>query len=83
MVREAEKNAAADAEKRETVEAINQAESIVNDTQSKMTEYSEQLNAEEVFRALNNATLIRLFAGQNAQRENRGGQKDAREARRA
>lgn len=48
MVREAEKNAAADAEKKETVEAINQAESVVNDTQSKMTEYNEQLNAEEV-----------------------------------
>ena len=48
MVREAEKNAAADAEKKELVEAINQAESVVHDTQSKMTEYAEQLNADEV-----------------------------------
>lgn len=48
MIREAERHAAEDAEKKELIEAINQAESVVHDTQSKLTEYADQLNAEEV-----------------------------------
>lgn len=47
MVREAERHAAADAEKKETIEAVNQAESVLHDTESKLTEYSDQLDAEE------------------------------------
>ncbi|VDK31975.1 unnamed protein product [Anisakis simplex] len=47
MVREAEKNAAADAERKEKVEIVNQAESIIHDTDSKMTEFQDQLPAEE------------------------------------
>lgn len=48
MVREAERNAAADAERKEKVEVVNQAESIIHDTDSKMTEFQDQLPAEEV-----------------------------------
>lgn len=48
MVREAERHAAADAEKKESIEAINHAESVVHDTDAKITEYAEQLNADEV-----------------------------------
>ncbi|KAL3101235.1 hypothetical protein niasHT_027991 [Heterodera trifolii] len=48
MVREAERHAAADAEKKETIEAINHAESVLHDTESKITEYAEHLNADEV-----------------------------------
>uniref|UniRef100_A0A0N5AEQ2 Heat shock 70 kDa protein 9 n=1 Tax=Syphacia muris TaxID=451379 RepID=A0A0N5AEQ2_9BILA len=47
MVREAEKNAAADAERKEKVEVVNQAESIIHDTDSKMTEFQDQLPSEE------------------------------------
>ncbi|KAI6221929.1 hypothetical protein M3Y99_01525000 [Aphelenchoides fujianensis] len=47
MIREAEKHAAEDAEKKDLIEAINQAESVVHDTQSKMKEYADQLNADE------------------------------------
>lgn len=47
MVREAERNAAADAERKEKVEVINQAESVIHDTDSKMTEFQDQLPAEE------------------------------------
>ncbi|KAI6189702.1 Heat shock protein 70-F [Aphelenchoides bicaudatus] len=47
MIREAERHAAEDAEKKELIEAVNQAESVVHDTQSKLTEYADQLNADE------------------------------------
>ncbi|GMS79165.1 hypothetical protein PENTCL1PPCAC_1340 [Pristionchus entomophagus] len=47
MIREAEKNAAEDAEKRERVEVVNQAESVIHDTESKMTEYASQLPADQ------------------------------------
>merc|ERR1711971_978995 len=43
MVREAEANAEADKVNRERVEAINQAEGILHDTESKMEEFKEQL----------------------------------------
>jgi molecular chaperone DnaK len=52
MIREAERHAAEDAEKKELIEAVNQAESVVHDTQSKLTEYADQLNADET-KALN------------------------------
>jgi len=43
MVREAEKHATEDAKKKERVEIINQAESIIHDTETKMTEFADQL----------------------------------------
>jgi molecular chaperone DnaK len=47
MVRNAEKHAEEDRKKKEVVEAINSAESIVHDTETKMEEYKDQLPAEE------------------------------------
>lgn len=48
MVRNAEQYAQQDKIKKERVEAVNQAEGIVHDTESKMEEYKEQLPKEEV-----------------------------------
>merc|ERR1712180_282770 len=48
MVREAEANAEADKLNRERVEAINQAEAVLHDTESKMEEFKDQLPAEDV-----------------------------------
>lgn len=47
MIREAEKNAAEDAKKKEMVEVLNQAEGIIHDTESKMAEFADQLPKEE------------------------------------
>lgn len=48
MVRNAEQYAQADKVKKERVEAINQAEGIVHDTESKMEEFKDQLPKDEV-----------------------------------
>merc|ERR1712127_352670 len=48
MVREAEANAEADKVNRERVEAINQAEGVLHDTESKMDEFKDQLPSEDV-----------------------------------
>ena len=48
MVREAEANAEQDKINRERVEAINQAEGILHDTESKMDEFKDQLPSEDV-----------------------------------
>merc|ERR1711936_161860 len=48
MVKEAEANAEADKVNRERVEAINQAEGILHDTESKMEEFKDQLPSEDV-----------------------------------
>merc|ERR1712180_512319 len=48
MVREAEAHAEADKVNRERVEAINQAEAVLHDTESKMEEFKDQLPAEDV-----------------------------------
>merc|ERR1712111_171239 len=48
MVREAEANAEQDKVNRERVEAINQAEGILHDTESKMDEFKDQLPSEDV-----------------------------------
>lgn len=63
MVKEAERNAAADAAKKEKVEAVNQAESIVHDTESKLTEFKDQLPADEVLflKYPMNYSVFRLF----------------------
>jgi len=48
MVKRAEEFAQQDKIKRERVDAINQAEGIIHDTESKITEYKDQLPADEV-----------------------------------
>merc|ERR1711944_91628 len=48
MVREAEAHAEADKVNRERVEAINQAEGVLHDTESKMEEFKDQLPSEDV-----------------------------------
>jgi len=48
MVREAEAHAEADKINRERVEAINQAEGVLHDTESKMDEFKDQLPSEDV-----------------------------------
>merc|ERR1712111_274826 len=48
MVREAEANAEQDKINRERVEAINQAEGILHDTESKMDEFKDQLPSEDI-----------------------------------
>lgn len=48
MVRNAEQYAQADKVKKERVEAINQAEGIVHDTEAKMEEFKSQLPEDEV-----------------------------------
>lgn len=47
MVREAEANAAKDQEKREKIEAVNQAEGVLHDTETKLNEYKDQLDSEK------------------------------------
>merc|ERR1711990_282048 len=47
MVKNAEKHAEEDRKKKEIVEAVNQAEGIIHDTESKMEEYKDQLPSEE------------------------------------
>jgi molecular chaperone DnaK len=47
MVRDAERHAAEDAEKKELVEAVNHAESVLHDTESKLDEYASQLNTDD------------------------------------
>merc|ERR1711876_59933 len=48
MVREAEANAEADKLNRDRIEAANQAEGILHDTESKMDEFKDQLPSEDV-----------------------------------
>lgn len=48
MVRNAEQYAAQDKVKKDRVEAVNQAEGIIHDTESKMDEFKDQLPGEEV-----------------------------------
>lgn len=48
MVRDAEAHAESDKIKKEQIEAINQAEGIIHDTESKMEEYKDQLPADDM-----------------------------------
>lgn len=48
MVRKAEQYAEEDKKKRELIEAVNQGESIIHDTESKLDEFKDQLPSEEV-----------------------------------
>ena len=56
MIKNAEQYAEEDKKKKEVVEAINQGESIIHDTESKMEEFKDQLPAEEVITRRNNVT---------------------------
>ncbi|GAB6024506.1 Stress-70 protein, mitochondrial [Chamberlinius hualienensis] len=47
MIRNAEQHAEEDRKRKETVEAVNQAEGIIHDTETKMEEFKEQLPADE------------------------------------
>lgn len=47
MVQNAQKHAAEDARKKEMVEAVNQAESLIHDTEAKMEEFKEKLDKTE------------------------------------
>ncbi|XP_022779381.1 stress-70 protein, mitochondrial-like [Stylophora pistillata] len=47
MVREAEKHADADRQKKDLTEAVNQAEGIIHDTETKMEEFKDQLPSDE------------------------------------
>lgn len=47
MIKKAEEYATADKQKRELIEIVNQGESIVHDTETKMEEFKSQLPAEE------------------------------------
>merc|ERR1719168_490347 len=59
MVREAEAHAEADKVNRERVEAINQAEGILHDTESKMEEFKDQLPSEDVAKMKEKITEVR------------------------
>jgi len=59
MVREAEANAEADKINRERVEAINQAEGILHDTESKMDEFKDQLPSEDTAKMKEKITEVR------------------------
>ena len=59
MVREAEAHAEADKINRERVEAINQAEGILHDTESKMDEFKDQLPSEDVAKMKEKITEVR------------------------
>jgi molecular chaperone DnaK len=48
MVKDAEKYASEDQKRKDKIEAVNQAESAIYDTETKMEEYKDQLPAEEV-----------------------------------
>ncbi len=55
MVKDAEKFADEDKKRKESVEAVNQAESMIHDVETKMEEFKDQLPADEV---LNSPTCL-------------------------
>lgn len=59
MVRKAEQFAKEDQEKRDRVEAVNHAEGIVHDTESKMEEFKDQLPAEECTKLRDQISQVR------------------------
>merc|ERR1712168_1536640 len=59
MVREAEAHAEADKVNRKRVEAINQAEGILHDTESKMEEFKDQLPSEDAAKMKEQITEVR------------------------
>ena len=71
MVREAEKHAAKDAEMKEKIEAVNQAEGVLHDTETKMDEFKDQLPAEDVTKMKD---LIKEVREKLANKENMSGE---------
>ncbi|VDI55623.1 stress-70 protein, mitochondrial-like [Mytilus edulis] len=63
MVKNAEKYAAEDSRRKEIVEAVNSAESIVHDTESKMTEFKDQLPQEECDKLREEIAKVREVLG--------------------
>lgn len=68
MVKKAEEYSQQDKIKKERVEAINQAEGIIHDTETKMVEYQSQLPQDEVrfqfshfFIRVKLAVMLKLF----------------------
>ncbi|KAF0306022.1 Stress-70 protein, mitochondrial [Amphibalanus amphitrite] len=59
MVKNAEMHAEQDKARKERVEAVNQAEGILHDTESKMDEFKEQLPAEEVSKLRERLTAVK------------------------
>merc|ERR1711997_1067220 len=59
MVKNVEAHAEADKQKRDRVEAINQAESILHDTESKMEEFKDQLPSEDAAKMKEQITEVR------------------------
>lgn len=59
MIKNAERYAQEDRQKKETVEAVNQAESIIHDTESKMDEFKDQLPEEECLKLKEKITKVR------------------------
>jgi len=59
MVKQAEEHAETDRINRERVEAINQAESILHDTESKMEEFKDQLPSEDAAKMKEQITEVR------------------------
>jgi len=64
MVREGEKHAAADKQRKEVVEAVNQAESQIHDIESKVDEYKDQLKSEDVANIRKKITELREILAQ-------------------
>merc|ERR1712241_156376 len=71
MVREGEKHAAADAEKKERIEAVNQAEGVLHDSESKVEEFKDQLPSEDVQKI---KTQIAEVRGKLADKDNMTGE---------
>ncbi|CAH0754520.1 unnamed protein product [Bemisia tabaci] len=71
MVKSAEEYAQSDKIKKERVEAINQAEGIIHDTESKMTEFKDQLPSEECDKLREQMSKVRdiLTKGEEADPE--------------
>merc|ERR1711997_385988 len=71
MVREGEKHAAEDQERKERIEAVNQAEGVLHDTESKVEEFKEQLPSEDVQKI---KTQIEEVRGKLADKDNMTGE---------
>lgn len=63
MIKNAERYAEADKQKKEAVEAVNQAEGIIHDTESKMEEFKDQLPEEECNKLKEKITKVREILG--------------------
>lgn len=61
MVRNAEKHAEEDRRKKEIVESVNSAESIVHDTESKMDEFKDQLPSDECAKLRDHISKVRTL----------------------